>query len=109
MSNLLTALWTQHTLHIVQICHLPSCSWIGFVSAAGKKDTPVGAVQAMTHEAGALPAGIDRVTSILAGRISLPVVDANQSISRSITTAASYARRNRGALWRGFAASTSLR
>ncbi|KAL0040764.1 hypothetical protein WJX79_004793 [Trebouxia sp. C0005] len=50
-------------------------------SYVGKKDTPVAAVRAVTYVKDQIPPGLDRVASILAGRVTLPVVDVNQVTS----------------------------
>lgn len=80
-------------------------------SYVGKKDTPVSAMQATTYSDGFMPSGIDRVAKMLAGRISLPVVDASQMSVRGITalssqTAVRHTRPGHTA-WRGFAALTA--
>ena len=76
---------------------------------AGKKDTPVAAVQAVSYTEGVLPPGLDRVTSILAGRITLPVMDVSHAMSRSFSTSAGRALSDMTGSWRGFAALTTLR
>lgn len=77
-------------------------------SYVGKKDTPVGAVQAVSYTEGVLPPGLDRVKSILAGRITLPVMDVSQAVSQTFSTSASRGMSNRAGSWRGFAALATL-
>lgn len=78
-------------------------------SYVGKKDTPVAAVRAMSYVEDQIPSGIDRVASILAGRVTLPVVDVNQVMSRSFSTSARCSVSDRTGPWRGFAALASVR
>ena len=78
-------------------------------SIAGKKDTPAAAVQEVTQIAGELPLGIDRVTSILAGRVKLPVVNMDTPSFRALHTSAGQSAQLRPASWRSFAADGSRR
>lgn len=73
---------------------------------AGKKDTPVASVQAVTYVVGQLPAGMDRVATILAGRIrtTLPIVDENRAMTSAFSTSPGQTARGRTTSWRGFAA-----
>lgn len=75
-------------------------------SYVGKKDTPVASVQAVTYVVGQLPAGMDRVATILAGRIrtTLPIVDENRAMTSAFSTSPGQTARGRTTSWRGFAA-----
>jgi len=77
--------------------------------SAGKKDTPVAAVRAVSYVEDQIPPGLDKVASILAGRVTLPVVDVNQVMSRSLSTSARCPVSDRTGSWRGFAALASVR
>ena len=77
--------------------------------SAGKKDTPVAAVRAVSYVEDQIPPGLDNVASILAGRVTLPVVDVNQVMSRSFSTSARCPVSDRTGSWRGFAALASVR
>ena len=61
-------------------------------------------MQEVTQVAGELPLGLDRVTSILAGRVKLPVVDMDTPLSRALHTSHGPAAQLRPASWRSFAA-----
>jgi hypothetical protein len=76
---------------------------------AGKKDTPVAAVRAVSYVEDQIPPDLDRVASILAGRVTLPVVDVNQVMSRSFSTSARCPVSGRTGSWRGFAALAAVR
>lgn len=70
---------------------------------AGKKDTPVAAVQEVTHAAEERPQGLDRVAAILAGRLTLPVLDVNGITSRGFHTSRDPMSHRRSGSWRSFA------
>lgn len=78
-------------------------------ASAGKKDTPVAAVRAVSYVEDQIPPGLDRVTAILAGRVNLPVMDVNHVMSRSFSTSARCPVSDRTGPWRGFAALASVR
>ena len=82
---------------------------VELVHSAGKKDTPVAAVRAVSYVEDQIPPGLDRVASILAGRVTLPVVNVNEVTSRLFSTSARCPVSDRTGSWRGFAALASVR
>lgn len=78
-------------------------------SYVGKKDTSSSEVQAITHVDGAVPFGINRVASILAGRTRSPMVTSSQALSIGFTSLPIQAGNSRGASWRSFAAHGACR
>lgn len=95
-----------HSCHInVKRCCGPSCG----CHTVGKKDTSSSEVQAITHVDGAVPFGINRVASILAGRTRSPMVTSSQALSIGFTSLPIQAGNSRGASWRSFAAHGACR